>query len=66
MPQFSIRTICFMGSSRKDLRRFPNAVRANVGMDLYGVQHEQVPDNAKAFKGLRGVMEITHRQDTAS
>ena len=55
-----------MGSSRRDLRKLPKAVRNNIGVDLYAVQHGKTPESAKSFKGLKGVMEIVDRYETDS
>ena len=53
-----------MGSARRDLRKFPKAVRNSIGLDLYAVQCGMTPDAAKPFKGLKGVMEIVERYAT--
>ena len=53
-----------MGSARRDLRKFPKAVRNSIGLDLYTVQCGMMPDAAKPFKGLKGVMEIVERYAT--
>ena len=53
-----------MGSARRDLRKFPKAVRNSIGLDLYTVQCGMTPDTAKPFKGLKGVMEIVERYAT--
>ncbi len=58
------KPIIFMGSSQKDLRRFPKTVRSEIGYDLDAVQCGQTPITAKRFKGFPGVMELVERYDT--
>jgi len=57
------KPLVFVGSSRKDLRKFPRAVRDDVGFDLYMVQQGGTPPSAKPLKGLRGVMELVERYE---
>lgn len=64
MDDEDLKTLVFIGSSRKDIRKFPNAVRDDVGFDLYEVQQGKTPDTAKSFKSLSGVMELVERYDT--
>jgi phage-related protein len=64
MDDKDLKTLVFIGSSRKDIRKFPNAVRDDVGFDLYEVQRGKMPDTAKSFKSLSGVMELVKRYDT--
>jgi len=64
MDDENLKTLVFIGSSRKDIRKFPNAVRDDIGFDLYEVQRGKTPDTAKSFKGLSGVMELVERYDT--
>ena len=64
MDEEDLKTLVFIGSSRKDIRKFPNAVRDDIGFDLYEVQQGKTPDTAKSFKGLSGVMELVERYDT--
>ena len=44
----------FVGSSRKDLKRFPAKVQNRVGYALYKVQEGDEPSAAKALKGFGG------------
>lgn len=37
MDDEDMKTLVFIGNSRKDIRKFPNAVRDDVGFDLYEV-----------------------------
>ena len=56
-----LKPVKFIGSARKDLRKFPKAVRDDVGFDLYQVQCGKTPVSAKPLKGLPGVMELVDR-----
>jgi phage-related protein len=54
----TIKPTVFVGSSRKDLRAFPTAVRTGIGQALFEAQLGDHPRNAKPLKGLGGVLEI--------
>ena len=54
----TIKPAVFVGSSRKDLRAFPTAVRNEIGQALFEAQLGDHPRNAKPLKGLGGVLEI--------
>jgi phage-related protein len=54
----TIKPAVFVGSSRKDLRAFPRAVRNEIGQALFEAQLGDHPRNAKPLKGLGGVLEI--------
>jgi phage-related protein len=58
----------WMGSSRKDLKSFPEDVQAHVGYSLYGAQCGEEYASVKALKGSggRSVLEIVapHEGDT--
>ena len=60
------KTIIWMGSSRKDLKKFPNVVKSEVGFALYQAQQGEKHHLAKPFKGLSGVFEIVsdYQSDT--
>ncbi|WP_411784113.1 type II toxin-antitoxin system RelE/ParE family toxin [Bradyrhizobium sp. UFLA01-814] len=47
-----------MGSSKKDLRAFPAAVRSEIGQSLFEAQLGERLRNAKPLKGFSGVLEI--------
>lgn len=49
-----------MGSSRNDLKTFPDDVQANIGYALYGAQCGEEYATVKALKGFggRSVLEI--------
>jgi phage-related protein len=59
----AIKPAVFVGSSRKDLRAFPAAVRTEIGQALFEAQLGEHPRNAKPLKGLSGVLEIQHNFD---
>ncbi len=57
-----------MGSSRRNLRGFPRAVRRDIGVALYAAQQGEIDPAAKPLKGSGGgsVIEIVahHAGDT--
>lgn len=60
------KPIRWIGSSRKDLRSFPQKVRADIGYALYAAQMGNTDPAAKPLKGFGSakVMEIRDRHDT--
>ena len=54
----AIKPAVFVGSSQKDLRAFPAAVRSEIGQSLFEAQLGGHPRNAKPLKGFAGVLEI--------
>ena len=64
----SDRPIVWVGSSRRDLRTFPQEVRREIGQALYAAQQGETDPSAKPLRGFGGgsVMEIVapHRGDT--
>jgi phage-related protein len=59
----TIKPTVFVGSSRKDLRAFPTAVRNEIGQALFEAQLGDHPRNAKPLKGFAGVLEIRDNFD---
>ena len=59
------RPILWVGSSRRDLRRFPRDVRRNIGQALYAAQQGETDPSAKPLKGFGGgsVVEIVADHD---
>ena len=57
-----------MGSSRRDLRAFPRAVRRDIGRALYAAQQGETDPSAKALRGFGegSVLEVVaqHHGDT--
>ena len=62
------KQLVWVGSSRRDLREFPPAVRRIFGVALYAAQLGETPPDAKPLKGFggAGVLELIedHRGDT--
>ncbi|MCP3475871.1 type II toxin-antitoxin system RelE/ParE family toxin [Bradyrhizobium sp. CCGUVB1N3] len=59
----AIRPTVFVGSSQKDLRAFPAAVRSEIGQSLFEAQLGKHPRNAKPLRGFGGVLEIRDNFD---
>lgn len=55
-----LKPLDFVGSSREDLREFPDEVKEDVGYALFEVQQGGKPVSAKPLKGFggAGVLEI--------
>ena len=65
IPEVPLRPLVWMGDSCKNIRAFPQEVRASVGYALQLVQAGETPLDAKPFKGVgSGVYEIVKRYDT--
>jgi phage-related protein len=64
----SERPVVWVGSSRRDLSRFPRQVRRDIGQALYTAQQGETDPSAKPLRGFGGgsVLEIVagHRGDT--
>ena len=60
------RPVTWVGSSRRDLKRFPQPVRRDFGLACYAAQRGETDPAAKPLKGFGGtrVMEIVDRHDT--
>jgi phage-related protein len=60
----AIKPAVFVGSSRKDLRRFPGKVRLEIGQAIFEAQLGDYPASAKPLKGYgSGVLEIRDNFD---
>jgi phage-related protein len=59
------KPVVWMGSSRRDLKTFPEDVQAHVGYALYGAQCGEEYVSIKALKGFggRSVLEIVAPHD---
>ena len=58
------KPIIWMGSSRGDLTKMPEAVRKNFGGALHGVQDGRMPEKAKALKGkVKGAIQLSDDDD---
>jgi phage-related protein len=60
------KPVVWVGSSRRDLKSFPQRVRSDIGQALYAAQLGETDPAAKPLKGFggAGVMEIVDRYDT--
>src|SRR5436853_6934708 len=61
----SPKPVLWVGSSRKDLRRFPKGVRQTVGQALFDAQTGGKHPDAKPLKGFHGagVLEVVDDED---
>jgi phage-related protein len=59
------RPLVWIGSSLRDLRRFPRQVRRHIGQALYSAQHGETDPAAKPLLGFggRSVVEIIADHD---
>ena len=59
------RSVVWIGSSRKDLRKFPREVRRDFGQALYAAQQGETDPSAKPLRGFGGgsVLEIVANHD---
>jgi phage-related protein len=68
MDDVEPKELLWVGSSRKDLKAFPSAVRRAFGLSLFAAQLGECPPDAKPLKGFggAGVLEIIedHKGDT--
>ena len=66
MMRARVKEILWIGSSRKDLRAFPQPVRKDMGNALYAAQRGETDPAAKPLKGFGGteVMQIVERYRT--
>lgn len=61
----TLRTVIWMGDSRKRVKEFPRAVQRDIGEALMFAQAGEKHALAKPFKGAgSGVFEIAKRHDT--
>ena len=60
-----LKQLDFIGSSREDLREFPEEVKQDIGYALFEVQQGRKPTAAKPLKGFggAGVLEIIENFD---
>lgn len=66
MEGTGVQPIIWMGSSREDLKSFPEQVRRDIGQALYTAQQGETDPAATPLKGFGGarVMEVVDRHDT--
>ena len=60
-----LKPLDFVGSSREDLREFPDEVKQDIGYALFEAQKGQKSESAKPLQGFggAGVLEIIERFD---
>lgn len=63
--QAALKPLDFIGSSREDLKEFPDEVKQDIGYALFEAQKGQKSEAAKPLKGFggTGVLEIIERFD---
>ena len=63
--QEGLKPLDFIGSSREDLREFPDEVKQDIGYALFEAQKGQKSESAKPLKGFggAGILEIIERSD---
>ncbi len=59
-----MKEIVWIGSSREDLRTFPDMVKGEIGYALYRAQEGKKHHKAKPLKGFNGVLEIAGSYQT--
>jgi phage-related protein len=61
-----LKPIVWLGSSKKDLRDFPEEVEDDIGYNLFEAQLGKMPRDAKVLRGFGGasVLEIVSNFDT--
>ncbi len=64
MVDKQLKTVIWIGASKKELLEFPQEVIDEVGYILYRVQNNQNHPNIKALKGFNGVFEIVSDYQT--
>jgi len=60
------KQVFWVGSSRKDIKKFPDEVKSDIGTALYWAQLGSKHPDSKMLKGFSGVYEIVtdHNTDT--
>ncbi len=64
----TLKSVIWIGSSRRDLRGLPERVRRDIGQALYTAQRGETDPAAKPLKGFGGarVMEIVERDPSGA
>ena len=57
-PVRPLRSLLWVGSSKRDYRAFPARVQDGFGFELFLAQTGQHPPSAKPLKGLGGTIEL--------
>jgi phage-related protein len=59
-----VRSVVWLGDSKKKLKEFPKRVRSDMGAALFAAQCGKMAEHVKPFKGVgNGVFEIPERYD---
>lgn len=59
MQTDDVKTLYWVGTSKKDFKAFPIPVQKSLGLDLFIVQSGRWPDSVKPWKGLGpGIYEL--------
>jgi len=62
-----VKNIQWLGSSRSDIRGFPDAIQSEIGLQLFYLQQGKRPDDWKPMQSIgKGVEEIRVRDDTGA
>ena len=62
-----MKNIQWLGSSRSDIRGFPDAIQGEIGLQLFYLQQGKRPDDWKPMQTIaKGVEEIRVRDDTGA
>ncbi|MDH3663954.1 MAG: type II toxin-antitoxin system RelE/ParE family toxin [Alphaproteobacteria bacterium] len=57
------RPLTWIGSSRRDMKTFPQPVRRKMGLALYAAQAGETPPSAKPLKGFGGASTLELVED---
>ncbi len=59
-----VRSVAWLGDSKKKLKEFPQKVRSDMGAALFAAQCGEMAEHVKPFKGVgSGVFEIVDHYD---
>jgi len=59
-----LKNIVWIGSSREELKKFPEPIKDEIGYAIYRAQEGKKHYKAKPLKGFSGVLEITSSYKT--
>lgn len=64
MGHKKLKNIVWIGSSREELKKFPEPIKDEIGYAIYRAQEGKKHHKAKPLKGFSGVLEITSSYKT--
>ncbi|MCK4603623.1 MAG: type II toxin-antitoxin system RelE/ParE family toxin [Deltaproteobacteria bacterium] len=64
MGHKELKNIVWIGSSREELKKFPEPIKDEIGYAIYRAQEGKKHHKAKPLKGFSGVLEITSSYKT--